>query len=214
MKHPSRAMRLGGSSQALTQTTTAAFAHPQLVREKFHGPQPFDPRCNTPQEIAKSSSFLPAFNCTVTHLGCLPRPDHVSAGSWGFRYLGNTCGYGRRSAFDPRAPAGALAWSRAKRRSSSSFSAVIFAVSQLGDFAVKCPKFFDGHCFEAAGVHLRAPVFRDCVLQISVWRIQKKKWLYFESARIVPNRGEEPSFFLRNMCWFIRGTYRLSMKVN
>ena len=33
----------------------------------------------------------------VSHRGCFPRPDQVSEGSFGFRYLANTLGYLRRS---------------------------------------------------------------------------------------------------------------------
>src|ERR1700752_859647 len=47
--------------------------------------------------IAKSSIRLPDFRCATSQRGCLPRPDHVSEGRSGFRYFGETGGYGRRS---------------------------------------------------------------------------------------------------------------------
>jgi len=45
--------------------------------------------------ITKSLTFLPDRSCA-----CLPRPDQVSAGFFGFRYLGKTFGYGRRWRFE------------------------------------------------------------------------------------------------------------------
>jgi len=47
--------------------------------------------------IRKSFTFfLLDRSCAVSQRGCLPRPDQVSAGFFGFRYLGKTFGYGRR----------------------------------------------------------------------------------------------------------------------
>jgi hypothetical protein len=43
-------------------------------------------------EIRKSSICLPAFSKATSHRGCLPRPDHVSEESSGFRYFGITAG--------------------------------------------------------------------------------------------------------------------------
>jgi hypothetical protein len=207
-------MRWGGWRHELTETILAAFGHPQLVGEKIRVPHPLGAWGNTPQEIEKSSSFLPAFNCKVTHLGCLPRPDHVSAGSWGFRYLANTGGYGRRSAFDSRVPAGPLAWSRANRRSSSSFSAIIFAVSRLAISLCRAQSSSMG-IVSKLRVFTFAPQHPGTVFfQLSGWPIQQKKSLYFESTRIVANRAEQPSFFLPHLSLFICGTYRLCIKVN
>ena len=45
---------------------------------------------------SESPSLLPDRSCAVSQRGCLPRPDQVSAGFFGFRYLGRTFGYGRR----------------------------------------------------------------------------------------------------------------------
>lgn len=73
---------------------------------------------------ARSSSFLPDFNCAMTHLGRLPLPDQVSPAFAGFRYLGRTFGYGRCRAFDSAFLTG-LPRSRLRRRSSSRFSLVI-----------------------------------------------------------------------------------------
>jgi hypothetical protein len=73
--------------------------------------------------IRRSSTFFPDLSCVCTQCGCFPRPDQVSAGLSGLRYFGWTFGYGRRAFF----------WrstrplSRAKRRSSSCFSASNFA---------------------------------------------------------------------------------------
>jgi hypothetical protein len=46
--------------------------------------------------IRKSSNLFPDRSCTVSQRGCFPRPAHVSAGFFGFRYFGRTLGYGRR----------------------------------------------------------------------------------------------------------------------
>jgi hypothetical protein len=37
--------------------------------------------------IRKSFAFLPDRSCAVSQRGCLPRPDQVSAGFFGCRYL-------------------------------------------------------------------------------------------------------------------------------
>jgi hypothetical protein len=36
------------------------------------------------QAMRRCSSFLPAFSCARTQRGCFPRPDHLSAGFFGF----------------------------------------------------------------------------------------------------------------------------------
>jgi hypothetical protein len=36
------------------------------------------------QAMRRWSSFLPAFSCARTQRGCFPRPDHLSAGFFGF----------------------------------------------------------------------------------------------------------------------------------
>src|SRR6516162_5391031 len=59
------------------------------------GPSSQRPQCYWPR-IRKSFAFLPDRSCAVSQRGCLPRPDQVSAGFFGFRYLGRTFGYGRR----------------------------------------------------------------------------------------------------------------------
>lgn len=67
--------------------------------------------------------------------GNLPRPDHVSEGAWGLRYLGSTRGYFRRVLIKgvkaPICPSEVTRWSTANRFSSSSFSARIRAESNL-----------------------------------------------------------------------------------
>ena len=74
------------------------------------------------REISRSSTFFPDLSCVLTQRGCFPRPDQVSKGRSGLRYFGLTFGYGR----------GAFSWcsmcplSRAKRRTSSCFSASNF----------------------------------------------------------------------------------------
>ena len=47
--------------------------------------------------ITNSSILCPVLRAAVSQRGCFPRPDQVSDGSSGFRYLGNTRGYFRRS---------------------------------------------------------------------------------------------------------------------
>ena len=42
--------------------------------------------------ILKSSIRLPDLSCATTQRGCFPRPDQVSEGLSGFRYLGKTGG--------------------------------------------------------------------------------------------------------------------------
>jgi hypothetical protein len=46
--------------------------------------------------IAKASRRFPLPSCATSERGCLPRPDQVSDGMSGFRYLGRTVGYARR----------------------------------------------------------------------------------------------------------------------
>jgi hypothetical protein len=84
--------------------------------------------------IRKSSSFDPDRSAATTQRGCLPRPDHVSAGADGLTYFGRTFGYLRlgRSAFDfggalAASPIGPMLLSCARRFSNSIFSAAIFS---------------------------------------------------------------------------------------
>jgi hypothetical protein len=74
-------------------------------------------------DIRKSSKDFPFASNMRTQLGCKPRPDQVSCGGSGFRNLGWTFGYGRRSA-DPSEPGFSICLSLC---SSFSFSASIFA---------------------------------------------------------------------------------------
>jgi hypothetical protein len=52
--------------------------------------------------IRKSSSFDPDWSAATNQGGCLPRPDQVSVGADGLKYLGRTFGYLRlgRSTFE------------------------------------------------------------------------------------------------------------------
>jgi hypothetical protein len=89
-----------------------------------------------PSAILNSSILRPNFIAATSHLGLLPRPDHVSEGASGLRYLGSTRGYLRRvlpSGAEVRwPPAGATPRRRtAKRFSSSIFSARMRADSTL-----------------------------------------------------------------------------------
>jgi hypothetical protein len=84
--------------------------------------------------IRKSSSFDPDRSAATNQRGCLPRPDQVSVGADGLKYLGRTFGYLRlgRSAFDlggglPASPNGLMLFSCARRFSNSIFSAAIFS---------------------------------------------------------------------------------------
>jgi len=43
-----------------------------------------------------SSIVRPVLRAAVSQRGCFPRPDHVSEGSFGFKYFGRTLGYFRR----------------------------------------------------------------------------------------------------------------------
>ena len=77
--------------------------------------------------IRKSFTFLPDRSCAVSQRGCLPRPDQVSAGFFGFWYLGRTFGYGRRV----RGGVTTLVADRSlfSRSSSLAFSAVILSAN-------------------------------------------------------------------------------------
>src|ERR1700683_4670422 len=66
--------------------------------------------------ITNSSIVRPVLSAEVSQRGCLPRPDHVSDGSFGFRYFGNTVGYLRRS------PAASFARPPASSAGGKSFS--------------------------------------------------------------------------------------------
>src|ERR1700722_10126246 len=82
--------------------------------------------------IRNSSSLCPDRSAATSHRGCLPRPDHVSVGTNGLKYFGITFGYSRRgrSVLDsvrPASPICSFGFNRARRFSSSSFSAVIFS---------------------------------------------------------------------------------------
>src|SRR5437868_10104186 len=86
--------------------------------------------------ILNSSSLWPVFRAATSHLGCFPRPDHVSDGLRGLQYLGRTFGYLRRGVrlTDGRLTRaeGLIAstrFSRANRFSSSCFSAMILSDS-------------------------------------------------------------------------------------
>lgn len=75
--------------------------------------------------ISKSSSFDPDRSAATNQRGCLPRPDQVSDGADGLKYLGSTFGYLRlgRSV----SPIGLMLFSCASRFSNSIFSAAIFS---------------------------------------------------------------------------------------
>src|ERR1700722_7887995 len=84
--------------------------------------------------ISTSLSLCPDWSAATSHRGCLPRPDHVSPGVDGLKYFGRTFGYLRRcgrsildSAEVPISPICSTRFSRARRFSSSSFSALIFS---------------------------------------------------------------------------------------
>ena len=67
--------------------------------------------------ITNSSILCPVLRAAVSQRGCFPRPDQVSDGSSGFRYLGNTRGYFRRSRGALRASANSGWRSSFSRRS-------------------------------------------------------------------------------------------------
>src|SRR6516165_10829482 len=97
--------------------------------------------------IRQWSSFLPDRSYAVSQRGCLPRPDQVSAGFFGFRYLGKTFGYGRR-------------WRRSDGRSElvqpllkSGLFARQFASQFRGNLLMELPQFIDGHRFQIAVFH-------------------------------------------------------------
>lgn len=77
--------------------------------------------------MRKSSSLEPAPSRFASHRGRLPRPDHVSPGFFGFRYLGRTFGYGRRLRSGFAASPGDR--SLRSRSSSVAFSVTILCVS-------------------------------------------------------------------------------------
>ena len=83
------------------------------------------------REISRSSIFFPFLSCAPTQRGRLPRPDQVSKGRSGFRYFGCTFGYGRRGF----SLCSLRPLSRAKRRSSSCFSASNFVESTARIFS-------------------------------------------------------------------------------
>src|ERR1700676_974577 len=81
--------------------------------------------------ILKSSILRPFFSAVASQLGVFPRPDQVSEGDKGLRYLGSTLGYFRRGGLPAIGPGDnlealstvtSLRLSCAKRFSSSSFS--------------------------------------------------------------------------------------------
>lgn len=82
--------------------------------------------------IRNSSRLRPDWSAAASHRGRLPRPDHVSSGAKGLKYLGRTSGYLRRGRLifgaDPGAtPICSVRFSCASRLSSSSFSMAIFS---------------------------------------------------------------------------------------
>jgi hypothetical protein len=93
--------------------------------------------------IRKSSSFDPDRSAATNQRGCLPRPDQVSVGADGLKYLGRTFGYLRlgRSAFDfggSPSPIGLMLFSCARRFSNSIFSAAIFSARTFVRSSYKC----------------------------------------------------------------------------
>src|SRR3979490_608306 len=71
---------------------------PTSAHSEIRHPTPPFARRRFERSIKKSSIFLPALSCVTIHRGCLPRPAQVSDGSEGFRNLGRTGGYFRRTA--------------------------------------------------------------------------------------------------------------------
>ena len=105
--------------------------------------------------IANSSIVRPVLRAAASQRGCLPRPDHVSDGSFGFRYFGNTRGYLRRSRGAPDCASAGSSWcvsfsrrSCASRFSSSRFSDVKRTDKTSADLLVKLPHLIDGHAIE------------------------------------------------------------------
>lgn len=102
-----------------------------MRREEFMMGGRQDPRLRREDEglslspILNSSSLRPDRSAETSHIGCFPRPAHVSVGTSGLKYFGTTLGYFRRSLFGLVTSA-KLELSRARRLSNSSFSAVIF----------------------------------------------------------------------------------------
>lgn len=80
------------SIAAVPTTSTLANARGRPTRTSRPGYQASRkvPFCGSLAPMTKSSIFCPARSASVSQRGRLPRPDHVSEGSFGFRYFGGT----------------------------------------------------------------------------------------------------------------------------
>src|ERR1700752_193264 len=88
----------------------------------------------SPLAISNSSSWRPDCSAATSHLGCLPRPDHVSAGADGLQYFGRIFGYFRLGCAlldslegDTMSLICSARFSCARRFSNSRFSTLIFS---------------------------------------------------------------------------------------